>query len=318
MAKGSPRLPGWAVVVIALVAVAGLRQGVVFLQDLGDRSSSVPGSPTEDPFPAADTYARPVLVGRIEDRSITESSGLVASRRAPGVLWTHNDSGDVPALYCLTLVGRSCGTWTLDGADAVDWEDIAIGPGPGEGPYLYVGDIGDNDRDRKSVTVYRAPEPAVGDGTGGVLAAAALELGYPDRPHDAETLLIHPDTGDLYVVTKELSSRSDVFKASAPLRNGQTLVSVGNIRISDLLSDRTGGDISPDGRRVVLVTYSAAYELELPEGASFDEIWGQSPTKIDVGAREQGEAITYSADGTALFTTSEGLRAPLYRIGSKD
>ena len=317
MAKRTARLPGWAVVVIALVAVAVLRQVVVFVQDLGDRADPTRGPRARSTGSNDNPYARAVLAGRIEDPDIKESSGLVASRQNSGVLWTHNDSGGEPEIYCVTLVGRSCGTWTLEGADAVDWEDIAIGPGPRGGSFLYVGDIGDNARDRRSVTVYRVPEPEVDDG-GGVLSAEALEFRYPDRPHDAETLLVHPDTGDLYVVTKELSSRSDVFRAAAPLKSGDTFVSVGEIRISDLLSDRTGGDISPDGTRVVLSTYSAAYELELPQGAAFDEIWAQPLTKIDVGAREQGEAITYSADGTALFTTSEGSRPPLYRIPLRD
>ena len=315
--KRTGRLPGWAAVVIALVAVAGFRQAFVLIQGLEDPSDPARRPTTNSTGPAESRYARPILVGRIEDPDITESSGLVASRDNPGVLWTHNDSGGEPTIYCVTLVGRSCGTWTLAGADAIDWEDIALGPGPGGGSFLYVGDIGDNERARQSVTVYRLPEPAVEQG-GRAVPAEALEFRYPDRSHDAETLLIHPDTGDLYVVTKELSSRSDVFRATAPLRSGETFVSVGKIRISDLLSDRTGGDISPDGTRVVLSTYSAAYELELPAGASFDEIWVQPLTEIDVGAREQGEAITYSADGTALFTTSEGTRPPLYKIPVRD
>src|SRR5689334_16831328 len=104
--------------------------------------------------------AQPVQLATLEDRRIDESSGLVASRRNPGLFWTHNDSGDLPLVYAFDRAGRSRGTWRVEGAQAVDWEDIAAGPGPTQGQsYLYVGDIGDNPRQRDSIVVYRFPEP---------------------------------------------------------------------------------------------------------------------------------------------------------------
>ena len=40
---------------------------------------------------------------------------------------------------------------------------MAIGIGPERGvQYLYIGDIGDIDRNRKSIEVYRVPEPEIG------------------------------------------------------------------------------------------------------------------------------------------------------------
>ena len=57
--------------------------------------------------------------------------------------------------------------YALDGATAIDWEDIAIGPGPqAETPYLYVGDIGDNAERRPNIVVYRVAEPKVVGGGG--------------------------------------------------------------------------------------------------------------------------------------------------------
>ena len=55
-------------------------------------------------------YGEATVLGRIADRAVGESSGLAASRRNPGLLWTHNDSDDEPYLYCLDLQGASCGT----------------------------------------------------------------------------------------------------------------------------------------------------------------------------------------------------------------
>src|SRR5919107_911116 len=105
-------------------------------------------------------YGPPTRITTIKNESINESSGLVASRTSPGVYWTHNDSGDGPFIYALDTRGQSLGTFRVTGATNRDWEDIAAGPGPQPNrPYLYVGDIGDNDSKRNEVVVYRVPEP---------------------------------------------------------------------------------------------------------------------------------------------------------------
>jgi hypothetical protein len=201
----------------------------------------------------------------------------------------------------------------VTGVEAEDWEDIATGPSTDTGWDLYIADIGDNSRERGTVLVHRVPEPVSVDAD---ISAEpeTIVLSYPDTSHDAETLLVHPETGDLYIITKEFSSRSMVFKAEAPLRGEMTLERIGTITINDFLSDRTGGDISPDGTRVILSTYAAGYELVLPAGAPFDEIWEQTPHRVEIGEHEQGEAIAYSSDGASLFATSEGAHPPLYRI----
>ena len=85
-------------------------------------------------------FGGPVPMGVVQYDPLREASGLVASRSHPGVLWAHNDSGDDPRLYALTTSGRHLGVFTLDGAEARDWEDLAIGPGPEPGvDYLYAG-----------------------------------------------------------------------------------------------------------------------------------------------------------------------------------
>ena len=75
-------------------------------------------------------YGQPTTLATIKDKSISESSGLVASRTTPGAYWTHNDSGDGPFIYAFDTRGDSLGTFRVTGAQARDWEDIAAGPGP--------------------------------------------------------------------------------------------------------------------------------------------------------------------------------------------
>ena len=263
-----------------------------------------------------------MLLGRIDDPDIDESSGLVASRRNPGRLWTHNDSGDDPVVYCLDGQARMCGVWRVTGAEAFDWEDIAAGPGPRAGePYLYVGDIGDNIDQRSQIVVYRVLEPTVG-GPGPVGTKAAptptekadgLRLRYPDGPHNAEALLVHPVTGDVYVVTKDPRG-AGVYKAAAPVDPATvtTLARLATLRFGgDVV---TGGDVSPDGTRVALCTYSGGEELVLPAWGPFDGIWSEPPAPVTLGPRLQGESIAYRLDGRALLTTSEIYPSPLQEV----
>ena len=272
-----------------------------------------------------DAYETPIVVAWLEDQAISESSGLVASQRNPGVLWTHNDSGDGPFLYALDEQGQRRGVWRVSGAEAFDWEDIGVGPGPQPGKsYLYVGDIGDNEEARRQITIYRVPEPEVtpADAKSGRKSlrvtepAEPIRLQYPDGRHDAEALLVHHVTGDIYVITKTLSTAPNVYKLQAPYSTS----AVNRLRLLGVIRSVptgliTGGDIASDGNGVILCDYFRAYELKLPGDASaFDEAWGQAATIIDLGTRQQGESVCYAADSNSLYATSEKRPTPLIKV----
>lgn len=272
-------------------------------------------------------FGTPVNVATVKDNSITESSGLVASRSTPGAYWTHNDSGDGPFIYALNARGASLGVFRVTGAQARDWEDISIGPGPDRGKsYLYIGDIGDNNEARAEIIVYRVAEPVLNTATAkltkkqpGVTGAAdAIRLRYPDGKFDAETLLVHPATGNIYIINKVPLFNPVVYEAAAPFTPGKliTMRRIGEIRVPSLFGGvLTGGSVSPDGRRVALCDYFQGYELVLPaKSTDFNEIWKQRMTGFDLGKRKQGEAIAYRLDGKALLATSEGQNAPLIQV----
>lgn len=315
--------------VAALVCTLGLAAGCSGGSDNIDDPLALPAPATSPAGAGSDAppYLAPTLLGNLADPAVNESSGLVASRRNPGLLWTHNDSGDEPIVYCLDLKGAPCGVWRVAGADAWDWEDMAAGPGPDAGePYLYLGDIGDNLDQRTEIIVYRIPEPVAG-GPGpaptrgapaSTTTAEILKLSFPDGAHNAEALAVHPTTGDLYVVTKDAQA-ARVYKAPAPLSPGRVtaMVQIGTVRLGAGprgLEQVTGADISPDGSRVALSTYSQGYELVVPAGGRFDDVWSQPPAAVALGPRLQGEAIAYRLDGRALLTTSEIAPSPLQQV----
>lgn len=273
------------------------------------------------------TFGAPTKLATIKNRSIDESSGLVASRSNAGVYWTHNDSGGGPFIYAFDATGESRGVFRVNGAQARDWEDISIGPGPSRGRwYLYIGDIGDNEGKRTEVVVYRVPEPALTAADNAatkkaprtIAAAEAIRLRYPDGPHDAESLLVHPVSGNLYIVSKAMMRPAIVYEAAAPLVAGDviTMKKVGEMKVPSLLGGAlTGGSISPDGRHVAFCDYFQGFELELTAASkNFNDIWKQKMVSFPLGQREQGESIAYRADGNALLATSEGKSPPLFQV----
>lgn len=299
-----------------------------------ERASKPPQtSPATERSPVAvsEHYDPPVRIADLEDRRIDESSGIVASRANPNVYWTHNDSGDGARIYAFDRSGKSKGVWRVTGASALDWEDIAAGPGPvPQTSYLYIGDIGDNDRDGKVVTVYRVAEPSVEavDGSNSragsfqTAPAEVIRLKFPDRKHDAEALFVHPQTGDLYLITKTRRDAAKVFKATAPFDTSTIipLAFISDLQLPGAVGGLiTGADISPDGQRVLVCDYFGAYEISLPRGSSnFDNIWQQPLAPVALGFRRQGEAVCYSLDGKAVLATSEETPTPLIEARRKE
>jgi hypothetical protein len=136
---------------------------------------------------------------------------------------------------------------------------------------------------------------------------------YPDSPHDAETLMVHPNTSDIYVVTKQRETAAVVYKLKPAFGATVTAERISDLKVPAIPNGfLTGGDISPDGKSVLICDYFAGYEFALPSPeAGFDEIWVQKPVVINLGDRKQGEAIAYSADGLSIIATSEGKNQPL-------
>lgn len=251
-----------------------------------------------------------------------EASGLAASRRQPDVLWTHNDSGDVPRLFALSTAGELIATFAVTGAEAVDWEEVGIGPGASaDRDALYIADTGDNLEARRHVVVYRVPEPTV-DATqrgGSAVTAPAqrLELTYPDRPHDAEALLVDPQSDTLLIVTKERGGPTLVFavERAAFARGSAKLQRVGEVRLpgTPFLGGQlvTSGSISPDGGRVLLKTYSSTFLWTRAAGPLVMAFAGPR-CEVPIAFEPQGEAIAFLGGGARYVTLSEGLQQPLY------
>ncbi|MFJ7902974.1 WD40 repeat domain-containing protein [Streptomyces sp. NPDC096198] len=234
----------------------------------------------------------------IKDPRITESSGLAASHLHPGIYWTHNDSDDGPYLYAVdSRTGKTVATVTLRGIGKPrDVEAISIGPGN----QIYVGDIGDNlDGTWPYVWIYRLPEPTVlKDQT---VRADQYVVKYANGPRNAESLVVHPKTGRVYIIDKKedgghlyegparlSATGANVFRPIAPV---------------DLWA--TDAAFSPDGTQLAVRGYFGGIAYAWNGGRI------KRQGQLDVPLQRQGESVTYTADGSTLLYGSEGADSPV-------
>lgn len=269
------------------------------------------------PPPGARSDASICTDARVTGRlpaEIDEASGIVASRRTPGIFWIHSD-GPAPWLYAVDSTGTIKARVRTAGVELYDWEDIAAGP-CGSETCLYLGDIGDNDEMRADHAVYRVVEPLLTDSVTG--PATRYPFRYPGRPHDAEALFVTADER-MFIVTKgrngqlilfgfPASPRPDLDSELEPI----AILNRGHVTLPDLV---TGAGATPDGNYVVIRSYAAFQIYRVLDGSLIPVPGGA----YDVQALPEifGEGIDIQADGSVVLVSedaADGLGAPISRV----
>ena len=309
------------VALVLLLSSCALGPGVTAPPPTTTTSSAPQTTTTVAPAPTTTTTSAPISVcegiggtprvlGVVDEPGLAEASGLVYSEADPGTLWTHNDGGSPPRLWAIGGDGTVRGHVEID-ARNVDWEDIALGPGPVTGWYVYLGDIGDNLAQRDRVWLHRFPEPDDLDEP--VDAVVSVAVRYPDGPADAEALMVDPVTGDAFIVTKAATGRSAVLRIPAGAwTSGSLEASV--VATIDLgtFALVTGGDISRDGSLIAVRTYTGIWLWARHDGESVSEALHRPPCPAPAPDEDQGESIALGSNGYA--TLSEGVGSRLFRF----
>ena len=241
-------------------------------------------------------------------RELGESSGLVASRRHPGVFWTHNDSGDKARLFAIDGRGKVLARVKVRGAEAVDWEDIAMDD---EGR-IWIGDVGNNTNTRKDLTVYRVPEPkSLKEDE--VEVDRKVRFRFPDqhrfpdptaRNFDAEGLFF--DDGTLWLFSKHRSDQQTTLYRFPKTKGEVELERIGDFELGGD-PDRFGGmataaDLSPDGGSLALLSYHAIFLFHRGETGWFDG--EQRRIALDQIVTGQCEGLAWS-EGALWFTNED-------------
>ncbi|MFF7645560.1 WD40 repeat domain-containing protein [Streptomyces canus] len=248
--------------------------------------------PAAVPASAADGGGKGDQGFTISDPRITESSGLAASRQHPGIYWTHNDQDTGAYLYAVdSATGKTVARITMTGVGTPrDVEAIAIGPDN----QIWVGDIGDNDGVTwPYVWIYKLPEPKVLKDQS--VKATQYVVKYTDGSRDAESMVVHPRTGRVYIIDKQ-ENGGHLYEGPTTLSPSGTNV-FKPVKAVDLWA--TDATFSPDGRQLVVRGYFGGLWYDWNGG----DIKRKGRISVPLG---QGESVSYSPDGTKLLLGMEG------------
>lgn len=276
-------------------------------------------------------------VGRLEDRSIDEASGMAASTIADNLLWIINDSGGQPVLYAVDAQGHARGSVFIEGARNRDWEDLAAYTLDGVSRLL-VADVGDNHRSRDSYELLVVSEPHPERLNGGRLSVPVerrIVFRYGDGAHDCEAVAVDVPRKRILLLTKRDRPPLLYELPLEPLRSkdlvvAEKIAAVDTIpppTAADLLfpygdqrSSPTALDIDAKAERAIVLTYKHAYLYTRHAGQGWPAVFGRTPETLPLPLPEktprlrQRETICFSRDGRSAYVTSEGRHAGFFEI----
>lgn len=296
---------------IGLLVLVSSACSLFSLQETQEEYDEIDARYTMHDVPVTPIAEGPFIMGELENEQIDEASGLARSIRNPGHVWTHNDSGDFNRIFLVAQDGGNAGTFRISGSGNRDWEDMSLAPGPVDGvPYLYIADIGDNRAEHDIKRIFRLPEPYAGDfdTTQDLIDVPADSLDtilfrYPDDVRiDAETLMVDPLTRDIYIVTKR-EFPVTVYVARYPYELDEVFYMdrLGTLPVTDI----TAGDISPDGRSILLKTKERVFLWTRSVDESIASALSRPPVRLPYVPEPQGEAITWDTRQQGYYVLSE-------------
>ena len=254
------------------------------------------------------------IVGKIENKTIKEASGLVESIENPSGLWTHNDGGDGPFLYLISSFdAKILKKISLVGIKNEDWEDLAIGPSILEdtSTYIYLGDIGDNKKNKTIKKIHFFREPKIKDFDNELIEINDIKTisFYSEKKiENFETLMIDPNSRELFLIAKNKKKKQNIYKINTEnieIDEIQKAKKYLTLNLKNLKGEITGGEISRNGQKCLIKTYKNVFLWERKKDEKWKNIWSQAPKILKYIPESQGEAICWSNDENAYFTLSE-------------
>lgn len=229
---------------------------------------------------------------------IPETSGLAVSRRDPGLLWSHNDSGNAAELFGLDLTGTVRQRVRVP-IQTRDLEDISAARCP-TNDCLYIADIGDNSQARRQIRIHRVAEPAPGETE--TAPPESFNGTYADGPHNAEALFVIGE--DLFIITRDRTG--GVYRSTRSGGNELRFHRIGQLGLGSV----TDAEASPDEKTVVVRTSRQVLLYRTDDLiAGRDVPYVRIP--IDGLKEPQGEGV--ALDGRIVYLSSEGM--PWNRAG---
>ena len=262
----------------------------------------------------SDAFDYGKIIGKIENNIIEEASGLVESVENSNSLWTHNDGGDGPFLYLISSFdAKILKKISLVGIKNEDWEDLAIGPSilGDTSTYIYLGDIGDNKKNKTIKKIHFFREPKIKDFDNELIEINDIKTisFYSEKKIvNFETLMIDPNSKELFLIAKNKKKKQNIYKIDTEnieIDEIQKAKKYLTLNLKNLKGEITGGEISRNGQKCLIKTYKNVFLWERKKDEKWKNIWSQAPKILKYIPESQGEAICWSNDENAYFTLSE-------------
>ena len=284
------------------------------------------------------SFQRGVKTGTILDPMLSEVSGIFSSWKNSRIIWAVNDSGNPPELYAVSSKGKLLKIFSVEGADNTDWEDLSGFRYRGKA-FLVIGDIGDNNAHRDFCTLYAVEEPEIRDSTTkqSLTVQWRMRFQYADGPKDCEALAIDVISQRIYLMSKRekyptlyelplsFSPKDTVYTATpvAQIRTipQPTLADLGK-KYGKYRSQPTAMDISPNGRRLVILTYKHGYLFERDLAQTWGDVFKSQPETLplplpNTGELIQREALCINPESGSILVTTEQIPAPIYTLAPR-
>jgi hypothetical protein len=230
-------------------------------------------------------------VGTLADDDLDEASGIVASRKYPGIFWTHND-GDDGVLFAVKRDGSAAASFKLE-PKVQDWEDIAAD----EKGRLFVADTGNNSAERSAVNIIEIPEPDPAAGKRKLEALHRWRVSFPQRAFDIEALIVRQGNG--YVISKYQDGRkAELYRFEMGDKRRVMLE-----KLTTLPTDHavTAADLSADGKRLAVLAERALYVFEVD--GTIESAGQVQPAHYPIPAIK-AEGCCFVPDGVLLVAES--------------
>lgn len=260
---------------------------------------------------------------------LKESSGLISNNQG-ATFWSHNDSDGKKIIYEIDSSCKLLRQVFIQNANSIDWEDITQDPSGN----MYIGDFGNNNINRKDLTIYKIPNPSliIED----TIIAESIHFTYlnqfdfppanDQKNFDMEAMIWYRDSLHLFSKNRTSPFSGYTYHHVLPDKPGQYQTILRDSVVTGLGSMFqnwvTGAALSPNDDKLMLLSYDRGWLF-----SPFDpEHMLDNPRTIAFSNFSQTEGICFTSNND-LWITDElqsGIGGKLYHadlsqlIASKD
>jgi hypothetical protein len=272
-------------------------------------------------------WSAPEYAGTKTDIDLEEMSGLAASKQHKDVLWVINDGGNGEKLVAMKTDATRVATFNLKGVKNIDWEDIARFELKGK-HYILIADTGDNGGIRKSLQLYVFEEPKFLKDHQELSPAWTIDFTWPDGARDCEAVTVDTTHQEILLISKKRVPPELFSLPLQPKTKDVTATFVGNLlgipqptaaQLKDnpvygrYRSQITAADLSPNGRVLIAINYHSLFFYIRDKQQNWASALQKSPESLHFPWLPQAEAVSFSAEGNAIYIGSEQRPVPIIR-----